>query len=83
MLWKRVRAVLGSVPAGDCAIAEDLRRDGRFAASNGRWLMEFDPFSGEGLDTLELVWEPCIKKFGMAPPLVIATSRAPLRPFNL
>jgi hypothetical protein len=24
--------------------------------------MEFDPFSGSGLDTLELVWEPCISK---------------------
>ena len=33
--------------------------------------MEFDPFSGSGLDTLELVWEPCISKFGMAPPLVV------------
>ena len=33
--------------------------------------MEFDPFSGNGLDTLELVWEPCIGKFGMAPPLVV------------
>jgi hypothetical protein len=33
--------------------------------------MEFDPFSGNGLDTLELVWEPCVNKFGMAPPLVI------------
>ena len=33
--------------------------------------MEFDPFSGNGLNTLELVWEPCVKKFGMAPPLVV------------
>jgi hypothetical protein len=33
--------------------------------------MEFDPFSGNGLDTLELVWEPCVNKFGMAPPLVV------------
>jgi hypothetical protein len=33
--------------------------------------MEFDPFSGSGLDTLELVWEPCISKLGMAPPLVV------------
>jgi hypothetical protein len=33
--------------------------------------MEFDPFSGNGLATLELVWEPCINKFGMAPPLVV------------
>jgi hypothetical protein len=33
--------------------------------------MEFDPFSGNGLDTLELVWEPCISKFGRAPPLVV------------
>jgi hypothetical protein len=33
--------------------------------------MEFDPFSGSGLDTLELVWEPCISKFGVAPPLVV------------
>jgi hypothetical protein len=32
---------------------------------------EFDPFSGDGLDTLELVWEPCVNKFGMAPPLVV------------
>lgn len=71
MLWKRVRAVLGSVPAGDCAIAEDLCRDGRFTASNGRRVMEFDPFSGNGLNTLELVWEPCVNKFGMAPPLVV------------
>ena len=33
--------------------------------------MEFDPFSGNGLNTLELVWEPCVNKFGMAPPLVV------------
>ena len=33
--------------------------------------MEFDPFSGNGVNTLELVWEPCVNKFGMAPPLVI------------
>jgi hypothetical protein len=33
--------------------------------------MEFDPFSGDGLNTLELVWEPCVKNFGMAPPLVV------------
>ena len=36
-----------------------------------RPVMEFDPFSGNGLDTLELVWEPCVNKFGMAPPLVV------------
>ena len=29
---------------------------------------EFDPFSGNGLDVLELVWEPCVNKFRMAPP---------------
>ena len=34
-------------------------------------MAEFDPFSGDGLDTLELVWEPCVNKFGMAPPLVV------------
>ena len=32
---------------------------------------EFDPFSGDGLDVLELVWEPCVNKFRMAPPLVV------------
>lgn len=32
---------------------------------------EFDPFSGEGADVLESVWEPCVKKFKMAPPLAI------------
>jgi hypothetical protein len=32
---------------------------------------EFDPFSGNGGDVLESVWEPCINKFKMAPPLVI------------
>ena len=34
-------------------------------------MAEFDPFSGDGLDTLELLWEPCVNKFGMAPPLVV------------
>lgn len=34
-------------------------------------IVEFDPFSGAGANTLELVWEPCVKKFGMAPPLVV------------
>jgi hypothetical protein len=33
--------------------------------------MEFDPFSGNGVATLEFVWEPCINKFGMVPPLVV------------
>jgi hypothetical protein len=33
--------------------------------------MEFDPFSGDGLGTLELVWEPCVSKLGMAPPFVV------------
>jgi hypothetical protein len=33
--------------------------------------MEFNPFSGNGVATLELVWEPCINKFGMAPPFVV------------
>jgi hypothetical protein len=33
--------------------------------------MEFDPFSGNGVGTLELVWEPCVSKFGMAPPFVV------------
>jgi hypothetical protein len=33
--------------------------------------VEFDPFSGNGLGTLELVWEPCVSKFGMAPPFVV------------
>jgi hypothetical protein len=33
--------------------------------------MEFDPFSGNGVAMLEFVWEPCINKFGMAPPLVV------------
>ena len=32
---------------------------------------EFDPFSGMGADVLESVWEPCINKFKMAPPLVV------------
>ena len=79
---ERVRAVLDSVRASypDYANAtsentlarlRDLCRDERFAAGNGRWVMEFDPFSGNGLNTLELVWEPCVKKFGMAPPLVV------------
>jgi hypothetical protein len=34
-------------------------------------MAEFDPFSGDGLDALELVWEPCVNKFRMAPPLVV------------
>jgi hypothetical protein len=34
-------------------------------------MAEFDPFSGDGLATLELVWGPCVEKFKMAPPLVI------------
>jgi len=34
-------------------------------------VVEFDPFSGTGADALENVWEPCINKYGMAPPLVI------------
>jgi hypothetical protein len=34
-------------------------------------MVEFDQFSGKGLDTLEMVWEPCVKKFKMAPPLVV------------
>jgi hypothetical protein len=33
--------------------------------------MEFNPFSGNGVATLELVWEPCINKFGVAPPFVV------------
>ena len=32
---------------------------------------EFDPFSGDGADVLESVWEPCINKFQMAPPLIV------------
>lgn len=32
---------------------------------------EFDPFSGDGADVLESVWEPCINKFKMAPPLIV------------
>jgi len=34
-------------------------------------MAEFDPFSGDGLATLELVWEPCVGKLKMAPPLVV------------
>jgi hypothetical protein len=33
--------------------------------------VEFDPFSGTGVNTLELVWEPCVNNFGMVPPLVV------------
>jgi len=33
--------------------------------------VEFDPFSGKGAGALEYVWDPCINKHGMAPPLVI------------
>jgi hypothetical protein len=48
-----------------------------FAAGKkrGRVIVEFDPFSGNGLDTLELVWEPYVNKFGMAPPLVVCCVR--------
>jgi hypothetical protein len=31
----------------------------------------FDPFSGDGADLLELVWEPCVSKYKMSPPLTI------------
>ncbi len=34
---------------------------------------EFDPFSGDGADVLEAVWEPCVDKFKMAPPLTVLT----------
>jgi len=34
-------------------------------------MAEFDPFSGDGLAALELVWEPCVGKLKMAPPLVV------------
>jgi hypothetical protein len=34
-------------------------------------MAECDPFSGDGLAVLELVWEPCVNKFKMAPPLVV------------
>lgn len=33
-------------------------------------MVEFDPFSGKGLDALALVWEPCIQ-FRMVPPFVV------------
>lgn len=32
---------------------------------------EFDPFSGDGADVLETVWEPCVNTFKMAPPLAV------------
>ena len=34
-------------------------------------MAEFDPFSGDGVAALELVWETCVGKFKMAPPLVV------------
>jgi hypothetical protein len=40
-------------------------------SATGGGLWNFDPFSGNGLNTLELVWEPCVNKFAMAPPLVV------------
>jgi len=42
-----------------------------FARDLQNIVIEFDPFSGKGADTLEYVWEPCINQYGMAPPLVI------------
>jgi hypothetical protein len=38
---------------------------------NGSMIAEFDPFSGNGADVLESVWEPCVSKFKMAPPFAV------------
>ncbi len=32
---------------------------------------EFDPFSGDGADVLESVWDPCVNKLKMAPPFAV------------
>ena len=34
-------------------------------------MLEFYPFSGKGLYILDAVWEPCVNKFRMSPPLMI------------
>jgi hypothetical protein len=67
----RTRSAASADEVGSPIRSSAVARPPRLVRKRRFVIMDFDPFSGKALDTLELVWEPCVNKFRMAPPLVV------------